>query len=190
MESNLAHQAEPWREELIGGRIVAMAPASINHNRVVVNISRIFGNHLKRRTCEVFSAGAAVYLTEEDDYIPDVMVVCDPEKIRWDGVYGAPDLVAEVLSRGTAKQDRGRKQEIYEKSGVREYWIVNPTDKSVEQYLLEDGCLRLKEVYTVYPEYMLAAMKEAERAAIVTEFQCSLYDDLTISLEDIFYRVP
>lgn len=133
--------------------------------------------------------GYDLYLNEKDHFIPDVMIVCDPDKVKKDGVYGAPDLVVEVLSPSTAKRDRGYKKDAYAKAGVKEYWIVSPGDKSIEQYFLQDGQFVLHEIYTIYPDYVLEKMTEEERAAIATEFKCSLYDDLLISLEDIFWRV-
>lgn len=188
MDSNLAYQ-EDIREELINGTLVAMSPSpTVNHNRVTGNIYRIFSNYLKGRQCEPFGDGVDLYLTDDDVYVPDFMVVCDPDKVKMDGVHGAPDLVVEVLSPSTAKNDRGRKKDVYEVCGVREYWIISPGDRTLEQYLLEDGQFVLHEVYTLHPDWALEKMSEKERAAVVTEFQCSLYDDLTISLEDIFYR--
>ena len=186
---NEAHQEFIW-EELIGGEIVAMSPRpSVDHTRVSGNIYRIFSEYLKNRPCEPFPDGVDLYLSEEDQFIPDGMIVCDPEKIQSDGVHGAPDLVIEVLSPSTARYDRGRKQEVYQRCGVREYWIVSPTDKTVEQYLLADGAFVLHDVYLIPNEVMLKKMKEEERAQIKKDFQCSLYDDLTISLADVFYRV-
>ena len=194
MNENLAYQytsdSEPWREELIGGTWVAMAPAVTDHNRIKLNISSLFWSYLGDRECEVLPDGEAVFLTDNDYFIPDVMVVCDPDKVRKDGVHGAPDLVAEVLSPGTAKRDRGYKKDVYERSGVKEYWLLDPAGKSLEQYLLRDGKYHLENVYTIYPEWMKKRMKPQELAAIQTEFKCSLYDDLTIRLEDIFRRVP
>ena len=189
VETNLAYQEEPWREELIDGKLIAMAPPVTNHNRVKLNISNLFWNYLRGKRCEVLPDGEAAYLTDLDYYIPDVMVVCDPEKVKEDGVHGAPDLVVEVLSPGTVRYDRGRKMQIYEASGVREYWLVNPADKVVEQYLLKDGKLVLSEVYALRPEWELRRMKPEERASVVTEFKCSLYEDLSIRLEDVFDRV-
>jgi len=113
------------------------------------------------------------------------MVVCDPAKIRRDSVHDAPDLVVEVLSPGTAKNDRGRKMEVYGKCGVREYWIVSPNEKTVEQYIQDSGRLVLSGVYFVPPDYKT----EKELAGIDKEIRCSLFDDLTIRLEDIFLRV-
>lgn len=188
MENNLAYR-EQWREELIGGEWVAMAPATTNHNRVKGNIYAMFWNYLQGRECEVLPDGEGVFLSDTDEYIPDLMIICDPEKIRPDGVHGAPDLVVEVLSPGTAKYDRGKKKDTYEEAGVREYWIVNPEDQSIEQYFLKDGKYGLNNVYTVYPAWMLERMKPEERSAVATEFKCSLYDDLVIRLENVFSRV-
>jgi len=129
-----------------------------------------------------------LYLTEENQFIPDFMVVCDPDKIKSDGVHGAPDLVVEVLSTSTMRNDRTHKKDVYARCGVREYWIVSPAEKSIEQYFLEDGQFVLHDIYTLHADWELEQMSEEERAAVVTHFKCSLFDDLDISLEDIFYR--
>ncbi len=121
--------------------------------------------------------------------MPDFMVVCDPKKIQPKGIFGAPDLVAEVLSPSTAHRDRSYKKDVYEQAGVKEYWIVSTAEKSVEQYLLQDGRFVLANTYTQYPDYLLEDMTEEELAALVTEFKCSLYDDLLIKLADIFEYV-
>ena len=188
MESNLAYE-EPWREELIGGRWVAMAPPSLNHNRIIRNLARLLGNYLEKRRCEVFLDGAGVYLAEGEYYVPDVMVVCDPEKIRPDGVHGAPDLVVEVLSPGTAAYDRGYKREVYEAGGVQEYWLVSPGDKTVEQYVLREGQFRLNETCAIVPDWMRKRMTPRELENLKTKIKCTLCEDLTLSLEDIFAKV-
>lgn len=189
MNSNLAYQEE-IREERIDGKIVAMSPRPVmNHNRISSNIYYVFRDYLGKKRCEPFDDGIDLYLNEKDHFIPDMMVVCDPDKLKTNGVHGAPDLVVEVLSPSTAKRDKGYKKDAYAKAGVKEYWIVSPVEKSIEQYFLQNGQFILNEIYTVYPDYILETMTEEERAAIVTEFKCSLYDDLIISLEDIFWRV-
>ncbi len=189
MNTNLAYDdwVEKARDELIDGEVVAMSPRpSVNHNRVAFNIAFLFKRYLHGKKCIPFSDGTDLYLTQRDRFVPDMMVVCDRSKIQWDGVYGAPDLVVEVLSPSTAKNDKTKKKEAYEAAGVREYWIVNPTDKSIEQYLLLDSRFVLSQVYTTYEDRMLAKMTDEERAAIPTHFQCSLFDDLDIALSDIF----
>ena len=184
MNTNLAY-AYDCREELINGKVVAMSPAASNHNRIAGDIYGIFWYYLRGKKCEPFGDGEAVYLTEVDHFIPDFMVVCDPEKVKSNGVHGAPDLVVEVLSPGTTKNDRGRKMDVYGQCGVREYWIVIPNEKTVEQYIQDNGRLVLHDVYFIPPDYT----PEKELAEIAKEFQCSLFDDLTIRLEDIFERV-
>ena len=163
-----------------------MSPASAEHVYTAGSIYNIFKNYLKGKNCIPFSDGLLVHLTDENKFVPDMMVVCDRSKIKSDGVHGAPDLVVEVLSPSTAKDDRTRKKEIYEACGVPEYWLVSPTDKSIEVYLLESGKYILHDVYTVRPDWVLKQMTDEERAAIVTEFKCHLYDDLIIRLDDIF----
>lgn len=188
MQNNLAYEGwrDPPREELISGKVVSMAPASTNHTTVAGNIFAIFRNYLKGKPCKPFSDGSMVYLTEDDHFVPDMMVVCDRGKIRGNGIYGAPDLVVEVLSPGTAKNDRQHKKDVYARCGVREYWIVDTVNRSVEVYLPSDGQLILHDVYAVYRDWELEMMKEEERAAVKTAFRCSLFEGLEIALDDVF----
>ena len=186
MNDNLAYKPAP-RAELLAGQAVAMSPSpTVNHNRIAFNVAWLFRTHLDKKRCEVLADGTDLYLDEDNIFIPDMMVVCDPAKVRWNGVYGAPDLVVEVLSPGTAKHDRGYKKEAYQRCGVREYWIISPNEKTVEQYLLRDGGYELHAVHTLYPAWMLDQMTEEEKAEAPDHFQCSLFDDLDIALADIF----
>lgn len=188
MNGNLAYREE-FREERIGGKMVMMSPRpSFNHNQVAYNIARLFGNYLKGRKCTPIADGMDLFLSDEDWFVPDFMIVCDPDKLRGDGVHGAPDLVVEVLSPTTMWNDRTHKKDVYGRCGVREYWIVAPEEKTVEVYLSDGTELILQKIYTLYPDWMLKKMSEQERAAVEMSFKCSLYDDLDISLEDIFYR--
>ena len=68
---------------------------------------------------------------EKDHFVPDMMAVCAPEKIQNTGVYGAPDLVVEVLSPTASRNDRGRKMQTYARCGVLEYWIVSPGESNI-----------------------------------------------------------
>lgn len=187
MNSNLAYQEEPWEEKL-GGKIILMSPRpSVNHNRVAGNIYHIFRNYLKGKTCEAFGDGVDVFITEEDNVIPDAMIICNKDIIKPDGIYGAPDLIVEVLSPGTAKRDRGYKKELYEKSGVKEYWIVDPTIRTIEAYLMSNGKYILDGFYGIFPDSL--GITEQERMESKKEISVSLYDDFRISLEEIFYNL-
>lgn len=183
MNGNLAYQEEP-REELLNGEIVMMASPSVNHYQITLNIVLAFQSYLKGKTCRAFGDGVDVYLTENDRVIPDAMIVCNKNNIKLDGIHGAPDLIVEVLSPGTAKNDKGYKKDLYEKSGVKEYWIIDPVPRSIEVYLLTDGKFALDEVYALYPEGLSVTDKEREETK--KEIQASLYNDFCISLEEIF----
>ena len=185
MRDNLAYQEER-REELIGGKVVMMSPASVNHTFVSGNIYWLFASYLRGKKCTPISDGSTVFLTDKDHFVPDVMVVCDRDKIRRDGVHGAPDLVVEVLSPSTMRNDRMGKKEVYQACGVREYWLVDPENRTIEQYLLQDGKLELNMVYASCRDDELERMSEQEKAELETHFQCSLYSDFDIALEDIF----
>lgn len=186
MNSNLAYQEE-WREELIGGEVVAMSPSpGWNHVSIADNLYTAFSTHLRGKKCRAISDGFDLHLTENDVFIPDMMVVCDRSKIKQRGVFGAPDLVVEILSPSTAKNDKWHKKNVYESSGVPEYWIVSPREKSIEVYLLQDGQYVLDNIYTYFSPEDMEDMTEEEKNGLVTEFRCHLYDDLIIRLDDIF----
>ena len=189
MNANLAYQEEIY-DEMINGQIVLMSPSPMaNHVYAAGNIYRIFADYLKGKICTPFPDRFDLYLSEKDRFEPDMMIVCDPNKIKSRGVYGAPDLVVEVLSRSTSKRDRGYKKNAYEKAGVKEYWLVDTNNQSIEQYILTDGYFVLQEIYSLKGDYDIEDMTEEEKAAIVKEFKCSLYDDLVIKLDDVFERV-
>lgn len=187
MDTNLAYQHEDYqRAELVGGKVMMMSPAATNHVLISNNISYLFTHYLRGKPCTPIADGVTVFLTDKDHFVPDFMVVCDRDKIKRDGVHGAPDLVVEVLSPSTVKRDRTHKKDVYGRCGVREYWLVSPADKTIEAYRNNGTELVLHDAYSVYPDWMLPRLTESERAAVVTEFKCSLFDDLDISLDDIF----
>lgn len=184
MSGNLAYQEESW-EEVLDGQPVLMSPRpAINHNIVSGNIYRAFASYLSGKPCMPFVDGVDVYLTEKDRVIPDGMIVCDREIIKRNGIHGAPDLIVEVLSPGTKKNDKGYKKALYEKCGVREYWIVDIDSRSVEVYVLTNGIFVLDEVYQLPPE--CTELDAEERAQYKTEIKVSLYEDLFVPLEMIF----
>lgn len=176
--------------ELLDGKIVYMTPRpSTTHNMAITNISAIFHNYLKGKNCIPFSDGVDVFLDENNNVIPDVIIVCNPEIVKNDGIYGAPDLVVEVLSPTTANNDKGYKKKLYGKHGVKEYWIIDTNNKSVEVYLQENGILELDNIYSIYPDYILIKMNQEEKEKIIKRFKTSLFDDLIINIEDVFYRI-
>ena len=146
-----------------------------------------FRTYLKGKTCRAFNDGVDVYLTEDDRVIPDAMIVCNKNMIALDGIHGAPDLIVEVLLPSTAKNDRGYKKDLYEQSGVKEYWIVDPAMRSIEAYLLEDGKYSLKDFCGLFPDNL--GLTEKEKSESKKEIPVSLYDYFCIPLEEIFQNL-
>ena len=176
--------------ELINGRTFMMSPRpSVDHNRVVSNINRIFQVYLRGKRCEAFSDGVEVRLDEDNVFVPDAMIVCNRDIIRRKGIYGVPDLVVEVLSPRTAKNDRGEKKDIYERYGVREYWLADPLAKSLEVYVLREGKLRLDNVYHAYSAEVWEDMTEEEKAESQLSLKVSFYDDFVVDVREVFERV-
>jgi prevent-host-death family protein len=131
------------RYELIDGEIYLLASPSFTHQVVVNEISGHFYNYFKGKPCQSLTSPFDVrlfgYATkfEEDPNIvqPDVMVICDEDKVNEKNMYeGIPTLVVEVLAPSTKGKDMVKKLNLYMKSGVLEYWIVNLENKSILQY--------------------------------------------------------
>jgi Uma2 family endonuclease len=160
---------EGVRYELIGGEAYAMAPApSPRHQEWVGGIFRQVADALEGKLCKVYLAPFDVRLprgAEADDDIdtvvqPDLSVICDSSKIDERGCRGAPDWVIEVLSPSTAGHDMIVKRDLYERHGVREYWIVHPTDRVVTVYTLSDGAYGKPDVYELVGEVASKALPE------------------------------
>jgi len=130
-------------------------------------------------------------LTQNDTFVPDLIVICNPDIIKEDGVHGAPDLVIEILSRSTGRRDRTVKKDVYGKCGVKEYWIVDVHLATVEVYLLNGDTLELDKIYELAPPEWVAEglITEEERAQAVTKFKTSLFDDLIIDLDEVFAEI-
>jgi Uma2 family endonuclease len=144
------------------------------------------GTLLKGKPCKPIADGADVILTRTDRVVPDFIVVCNKSIIRHTAIHGAPDLIVEILSTKTAKRDKGYKKDLYERCGVREYWIVLPLQRSIEVYALIDGKYELIDVYALTPDRELAEMTDEEKAALVYEFSPYIFPGLIISLNDVF----
>jgi len=129
---------ERW--ELIDGIAYNMTPApTFKHQSIVLNFSNILKNNLKGQPCIPGIAPTDVVLSENGVVQHDVFVVCDKSKITEKNIQGAPDLVIEVLSPSTRLKDRREKKWLYEKHGVKEYIIIDPIEKYIEQFHLREN---------------------------------------------------
>lgn len=160
---------EDARYELIDGVAYLMAPApAISHQEVAGEVYRQMANALAGKPCRVLIAPVDVRLPkagEADELIdtvvqPDVLAVCDAAKLSERGVRGAPDWVLEVLSPATAAHDQVRKRHLYEQAGVREYWMVHPTDRVLTVYRLENGAYGKPDIQALEGSTAVSALRD------------------------------
>lgn len=142
------------RYEIFDGVPVLLASPTTKHQGGVSFLTIEFGTHFKGKHCRIFPSPFTVRFSEIDDYEnadnvfePDVSIVCNKEQLDQYGCKGAPSLVVEVLSPSTSRNDRIKKYNAYQKFGVREYWIVDPLNETVEIYILDEGIYKRWNVY-------------------------------------------
>jgi len=168
---------ERW--ELIDGVAYDMTPApSTEHQEIAGELYEQFKRYLGGKSCKVYFAPFDVvlphsYETEDSSTTvvqPDLSVICDRSKITKNGCIGAPDLIVEILSPSTISKDLNEKYLLYEKNGVREYWVVFPERKRIDIFKLSPAGKYLKpEIYSL-PD----------------EIKVGIFDDLSIKTSDIF----
>ncbi len=165
-------ESETKRYELLGGELV-MAPAPIPYHQIIsMNIVRWLDGYARRsRLGVVLYSPIDVTLSEEDVVQPDILFISSERKgiIHEDAIHGAPDLVIEILSPATAARDRSFKRTLYARSGVQEYWLVDPDSQSVE-------------VLSLGPQgYQLAGRYEKDQT-----LRSPLLAGLSIALNEVF----
>jgi Uma2 family endonuclease len=168
---------ERW--ELIDGVAYNMTPAPARrHQGILTQLAGQFFNYLKDKPCKLYLAPFDVRLPENDEadeeittvVQPDIVVICDPDKLDDRGCRGAPDLAIEILSPSTSRKDMKVKFDLYENRGVREYWIVDPSGGTVMIFRLgDDGRYGRPQVYT-----------DEDLAPV------GIFEDLVIDLKAVF----
>ena len=128
--------------ELIDGIIYMRGEPSRRHNRVSTNLILELGTFLKGKKCELYHDPFMVKLNKKTVVRPDILVICDQNKLTDQSCVGAPDLVIEILSPTNAGDDLFTKYNHYLMASVKEYWIVDPIKNSVIVYILQDGRYR------------------------------------------------
>lgn len=169
--------------ELIKGKIMAMSPApSAEHQGISWRLSGCLFNFFKNRPCQAYAAPFDVRLYDRKKSLvayrdinsvvqPDISVICDKAKIDTKGCLGSPDWIIEILSRGNSKKDMQIKYQLYQESGVKEYWLVYPYEKAVHQFVLDEDS----------EKYQLLNMYAGEDTATP-----QLFPDCRIDLCDVF----
>lgn len=169
------------RYELYSGVPRSMSSPTAAHQKILTALLVQFYNYLDGKRCDVYPAPLDVRLFEQpydrpedvDTVVqPDLMVVCDQSKVDHRGIHGAPDLIVEILSESTLKNDRMTKFKLYQDAGVREYWIIDPEKRIAAVHLLENGRYGSPIVYTADDDVAV-----------------SILDGLSVSLPLIFRGV-
>jgi Uma2 family endonuclease len=171
---------ERW--ELINGIAYNMSPAPTRwHQRLLMVLANKFYNFLEGKPCQPFVAPFDVRLTDketindETDTVvqPDIVVICDETKLDDRGCNGAPDFLVEILSESTASKDLHEKLFLYERFGVKEYWIVDLWSRTIRVHLYVDGQFAPAKIFT--ENDLLAA---------------AVLPGLKINLQELFKDIP
>ncbi|QQK75308.1 Uma2 family endonuclease [Salicibibacter cibarius] len=170
--------AEEKRIEIVGGEPYDMTPApSRKHQYTSKQLFAALNDYLSGDPCEAYYAPFDVRLFAEDraddqvfDVVqPDLVVVCDPDKLDDAGCKGSPDVIIEIVSPSSIKMDKKVKRHLYEKAGIKEYWIIDPIHAYIEVYTLENE---------KYGKPLFYSKEDHLKSA--------LFKDLKIDLEYIF----
>jgi Uma2 family endonuclease len=169
--------------EIIKGKVYKMSPAPTRfHQDISREIERPIANYFYKKKCKVYNAPFDVRFpvngNSDNETLftvvqPDICVICDPKKLDDKGCIGAPDWIIEIISPSTAKKDMNEKYNLYESSGVREYWIVFPKERFIMVHLLNDNGL-----------YELVGNFEPN--AETPTIKVNIFPDLELIMEDIF----
>lgn len=161
---------EDSRAEVFDGQIYYMASTSQEHQTISMELSTILNTYLKSKNgpCRVFHAPFDVKLKDTPLTIvqPDLMIVCDKNKLDEKRCNGAPDFIIEIVSPGNPSDDYIRKPYCYKNAGVREYWIVDPRRKTVTVDYFEKDMLNIQYSFD-------------------SVIKVNLYDDLLINFSEI-----
>lgn len=162
---------EDVRAELIDGQIYYQAAPSRVHQEILMEISGAIRDYIKTKggPCKIYPAPFAVKLSEDRETIvePDISVICNRDKLTDKGCTGAPDWIIEIISPSNSSHDYIRKLNLYADSGVREYWIVNPINKSIYVY------------------HLLETKFETTAYTFQDKIKVNIYDDLWIDFQEI-----
>ncbi|HEX5171618.1 MAG TPA: Uma2 family endonuclease [Cyclobacteriaceae bacterium] len=140
--------------EVIDGNLYMSPSPTRNHQRLVRKLLVAFSNFIEPLALgESFSGPFDVYLDEHENAVqPDVLFVSKENLsiVKPDAIHGAPDLIIEILSPSNEQYDLIKKKELYEKFGVKEYWVINPDSKESIGFFLKDGKYASSEKHQSY----------------------------------------
>ena len=177
--------------ETINGEKILFPSETFGHNQIKGHLIMLLGLHVKKNRSGFVFMTLQTHLPDGNIFYPDFMFIDKAqEKLLIENphkpFYGVPDMVAEIFSRSTMKRDLGVKKDVYERNGVKEYWMIDPWRESVSVYLLRDGKYFLDEIYFNYTDDELAELPEEERAQVKLEVPVAVLDGFKIKIRNIF----
>lgn len=178
--------------EVIEGEKIMSPSPSRTHMYIMTNLFIKFHQYFMQKNIfgRIFTDNMDIHLPDGNIVKPDLSIVCDIESLRRGStVHGVPDFVCEILSRSTMYRDLTTKKFLYEKNGVKEYWIVNPWSKTVSTNILRGGKFELDNIYGVYSKVEWDELSAEEKSAVKFDIPVSIFDDLIINVDEIFYRI-
>jgi Uma2 family endonuclease len=147
--------------ELINNRLYMSPSPKGRHQRLLTQLILKFGNHIESMQLgELYVAPFDVYLDEEQNAVQPDIIFISSENLNIvnddDVIHGVPDLIVEILSPGNPDYDKVIKKELYERFGVKEYWIIDPATQETTGYQLKNGSYQqLKSLAGVIDSPML-----------------------------------
>lgn len=153
--ADLLEMDDENRYEIIDGKLYLMSSPTLMHQAIAGEIYAQLRDFLKGKKCRPFIAPSDVALSKfrENNKIknivqPDVFIICDSNQVEEEKIFGAPSFVLEVLSPSTSRKDKLVKMNLYQKYGVKEYWLLDPNDMTVTAYILnEKGIYETEKMY-------------------------------------------
>ena len=180
--------------EIIGGEKFMAPAANLDHSDIIGRLHFCFVKYfLEHKNGYAYVDDVDVHFSDGTLFKPDLVVVLKSNEKILAGrknIYGAPEMVVEVLSHSTRKKDLTIKKDVYEAQGVREYWIIDPRAKSVSVFLLRDGKYFLDDEYILFDAEDIKEVEwlksKGEEVKVKHEIPVSIADGLTISIEFVF----
>jgi len=133
---------EQEKAEFINGEVIIHSPVKKVHNEISGNLYKILDTYVFENNLGFVGIEKVLIQMTRNDYEPDIVFFnkTKAKKLKKDqSLFPIPDMIIEILSKGTAKRDRGIKFEDYQNHGVKEYWIIDPVKKVIEQYKNNKG---------------------------------------------------
>ena len=182
---------EPDKYEIIDGKKVILRGDTIAEGKIKSNLTMLIGYYAWTNKLGCQFCNLELDFSPENIFRVDfVYYSASNPKTVFDDVRktidGVPDMVVEVFSRSTMKRDIGIKKDIYERNGVKEYWMIDPWRESVSVYLLQDGKYFLDDIYHNYSAEELNELTDEERAEIKTEVPVTILDGFKVKIKNIF----